>query len=173
MIRCQRRQRPSHCGKVVDDTDLSTAKACCDASGGEAPRIIGKANLLAKGHKILVIGIGPIISEALESKKILEPKGINIGVATMGSIRPLDKNFLEKMISEGYHKWITLEEHGIIGGLGSTLIEWVSDNDKFDKVKIHRLGVPEIFINELGNQAYTRKKLGIDKDGISKFIKEL
>ena len=134
---------------------------------------IGKANLLAKGQKILVIGIGPIISEALESKKILEPKGINIGVATMGSIRPLDKNFLERMINQGYQKWITLEEHGIVGGLGSTLIEWASDNDKFDKVKIHRLGVPEIFINELGNQAYTRKKLGIDKDGISKFIEEL
>ncbi len=134
---------------------------------------IGKANLLAKGQKILVLGIGPIISEALEAKKILESKGINIGVATMGSIRPLDNRFLEKMVSNGYQTWITLEEHGIIGGLGSTLIEWISDNNKFDKVKIHRLGVPEIFINELGNQAYTRKKLGIDKDGISKFIEKL
>ena len=66
-----------------------------------------------------------------------------------------------------------LEEHGINGGLGSTLIEWSSDNDKFDKVKIHRLGVPEIFINELGNQAYSRQKLGIDKIGISRFIEEL
>ena len=134
---------------------------------------IGKANLLAEGNNILVIGIGPIISEALEAREILQTKGINIGVATMGSIRPLDKNFLNEIIKQGYKKWITLEEHGINGGVGSTLIEWVSDNDKFHKVKVHRLGVPEIFINELGNQAYTRKKLGIDKSGITKFIEEL
>ncbi len=134
---------------------------------------IGKANLLVKGQDILVIGIGPIISEALEAKKILEPQGINLGVATMGSIRPLDKTFLDQMVIEGYQKWITLEEHGINGGLGSTLIEWIADNDKFDKVKIHRLGVPEIFINELGNQAYVRNRLGIDKDGIVKFIEKL
>ena len=95
---------------------------------------IGKANLLAEGNNILVIGIGPIISEALEAREILQTKGINIGVATMGSIRPLDKNFLNEIIKQGYKKWITLEEHGINGGLGSTLIEWVSDNDKFHKV---------------------------------------
>ncbi len=134
---------------------------------------IGKANLLFEGDDILVIGIGPIISEALDARIDLKNMGINIGVATMGSIRPLDNDFLNLMIRKGYKKWISIEEHGIVGGLGSTLIEWVSENNKFSDVKVTRLGVPELFINELGNQSYTRRKLGIDKTGIVELICQL
>ena len=132
---------------------------------------IGKANILKEGSDLLIIGIGPLISEALKAAEILKNEGISICVATMGSIRPLDTFFLKKMISRDYKNWITLEEHGINGGLGSTIIEWASDNNMFGNLKIKRLGVPSLFINELGTQSYTRKILGLDHSGIVKSIK--
>tara|TARA_B100000886_G_scaffold339314_1_gene304416 strand:+ start:4148 stop:5065 length:918 start_codon:yes stop_codon:yes gene_type:complete len=133
---------------------------------------IGKANILKDGREILIIGIGPVLTEAIEAAKSLKDDGLNIGIASMGSIRPLDDDFLRKMISKKYKYWITLEEHGIIGGLGSTLIEWCSER-QFCDVKIKRLGVKNEFIHKLGNQSYTRNILGIDKEGIIKTIKEL
>ena len=70
---------------------------------------IGRANLISEGQDILIIAIGPIVSEALEASKILKNLGINIGVATMGSIRPLDEDFLKTMVQNNYKKWITLK----------------------------------------------------------------
>ena len=134
---------------------------------------IGKANILKNGKKYLLLGVGPIISEALEASKLLKDHGINLCVASMGGIVPLDTRFLFKMIREGFTHWITLEEHGIIGGLGSSIIEWLSDSGNSNKIKIKRIGVPNEFINKLGNQAYTRNKLGLDSQGIEKQILEL
>ena len=133
---------------------------------------VGKANMLKDGEEILIIGIGPILTEAIEAAKSLQDDNLNIAVASMGSIRPLDEDFLRKMVSKKYKYWITLEEHGIVGGLGSTLIEWCSDKQLYD-FKIKRLGVKNEFIHKLGNQSYTRNILGIDKEGIINTIKEL
>ena len=77
MIRCQRWQRSSHRGKVVDDTDLLTAQARCDASGGKAPCIIGKADFALLGyrrhcqtrpfeHGILLLKLKPIRLELVQ-----------------------------------------------------------------------------------------------------------
>ena len=76
---------------------------------------IGKANLLKEGKKYLLIGIGPIISEGIDASKELADDGINLGVASMGSIKPLDSKFLKQCIENEYNVWITLEEHSKIG----------------------------------------------------------
>ncbi len=127
---------------------------------------IGKANIIKSGKKFLLLGVGPIIGEALNAAKLLKDNGIDLCVASMGGISPLDDKFLKKMISENFINWITLEEHGIIGGLGSSIIEWLSDSNNLSRVSLKRLGVPKMFINKLGNQSYTRSQLGLDADGI-------
>ena len=53
------------------------------------------------------------------------------------------------------------EEHSIIGGLGSSLLEWLADN-KTHQVNLMRLGVPDVFLHELGNQNYIYRQLGLD-----------
>ena len=77
--------------------------------------------------------IGPITVEAIIAAKTLKEEGISVAVATMSSIRPLDNSFLDSMIKLDFKKWITLEEHGLIGGLGSTILEWISDKDLIKK----------------------------------------
>ncbi|WP_286188610.1 transketolase C-terminal domain-containing protein [Synechococcus sp. A15-24] len=126
---------------------------------------IGKAHLLKPGKEFLLLGIGPIVNEALIAREKLKHEGVIMGVASMGSIKPLDVEFLKRCISEGYTKWITLEEHNKIGGLGSSLIEWLSHKE-IDKVKLKQVGIDDHFIHQLGNQEYAREAEGLNWKGI-------
>lgn len=128
---------------------------------------IGKANMLKSGKKILLLGVGPIISEALIARKILKEKDINLGVASMGSIKPLDHEFLKQCVSEGYSHWITLEEHHKIGGLGSALLEWLSEQ-RNNNIQLKRMGIDDHFVHKLGNQAYVRTSERLDAESIAR-----
>ena len=126
---------------------------------------IGKAQLLRDGIDLLVMGVGPILGEALEAAEDLAPLGISVAVASLGGIKPLDQPFLVAM-AERFPLWLSLEEHGIAGGLGSALLEWLSDRDG-PAIRLRRLGVPDAFLHELGNQSYARRKLGLDARGLT------
>ncbi len=134
---------------------------------------IGKANLLKKGSDVLIITMGPIVSEALKASNDLSGENIDVAVATIGSIKPLDKKFLIEQITRNYKYWITLEEHGLVGGLGSLILEWALENSYLSKLKLKRIAVESKFINRLGNQDYTRKILKLDSSGIKETIKKL
>ena len=131
---------------------------------------IGKANFLKEGKDLIILGIGPILSEALKASKLLNNYDFDIAVASMGSVRPLDFKFLEEINKDNFTNWITLEEHYYDGGLGSTIMEWMFENKLSHKIKLTKIGVPNQFINELGSQKYIRRKLGIDAVGIKNKI---
>ena len=133
---------------------------------GEGAQLgIGKANLLREGSDMLVVGVGPILGEAVKAAEALAPIGISVAVASLGSVKPLDGPFLTAMAGRFPH-WLSLEEHGITGGLGSALLEWLS-NRIGPPIRLRRLGVPDAFLHELGNQAYTRRLLGLDAEGLA------
>ena len=144
-----------------------------DLLNGNMSYGIGKANILKEGKNILLLGVGPIIGEALKAAELLQKEGIDLCVASMGSVAPLDVEFLLQMISRNFTQWVTLEEHGITGGLGTSIIEWLSDSNFLNRINIKRIGVPKIFINQLGNQEYTRAQLNLDCQGIKKQILEI
>ena len=129
---------------------------------------IGKANLLCDGTDILVLGVGPILGEALQAAQAAATKGVSVAVASLGSVKPLDIDFLETM-ARRFNTWLTLEEHGITGGLGSALLEWLSEREG-PPIRVKRLGVPDTFLHELGNQDYTRRKLGLDVVGLTETL---
>lgn len=131
---------------------------------------IGSGNLLRNGNDMLILGIGPILGEALEAAEEVATEGVSIAVASLGGVKPLDTEFLRNM-AELCPNWLSLEEHGIIGGLGSALLEWLSEENA-QHVRLSRLGVPDTFINELGNQSYVRNRLGLDAAGIAKTLRE-
>ncbi len=131
---------------------------------------IGRANMLRQGDDALVISVGPITSEALKAADRIAEEGYSVAVASLGSVKPLDTDFLESMCSR-FKTWITVEEHGLIGGIGSALLEWLSENDK-NRVTLYRAGTGDFFIDELGNQDYIRTRLGIDSDGLAETFKK-
>ena len=78
--------------------------------------------------------------------------GISVAVASLGGVKPLDTHFLNNM-AQRFPCWLSLEEHSIIGGLGSSLLEWLADN-KTHQVNLMRLGVPDVFLHELQSELY-------------------
>ena len=132
---------------------------------GEGARLgIGKANLLRDGSDLLVVGVGPILGEALKAADAVAAEGFSVAVASLGGVKPLDSSFLEHMVKR-FPRWLSLEEHGITAGLGSALLEWLSDSDS-QGIRLNRLGVPDAFLHQLGNQNYTRHQLGLDTEGL-------
>jgi transketolase len=133
--------------------------------GASAQLGIGKANLLREGSDLLVVGVGPILGEAVKAAETVAREGISVAVASLGGVKPLDTVFLNGM-AQRFTRWISLEEHGITGGLGSALLEWIEDREGAT-ICLKRLGVPDSFLHELGNQEYMRSKLGLDAEGLA------
>jgi len=130
---------------------------------------IGKANLLRDGSDLLVLGVGPILGEALKAAEaVASEAGISVAVASVGGVKPLDTGFLEAM-ARRFQRWISLEEHSITGGLGSALLEWLTEHGG-PSVHLKRLGVPDLFLHELGDQSYARRKLELDAEALKKIF---
>jgi transketolase len=130
----------------------------------EASLGIGKAQMLRDGRDLLVVGVGPILGEAIKASEALISKGLSVAVASLGGVKPLEDAFLQEM-AKRFPRWLSLEEHGITGGLGSALLEWLADN-QVTNVRLRRLAVPDTYLHELGNQAYTRSRLGLDAESL-------
>lgn len=126
---------------------------------------IGKANLLRDGSDILVLGVGPLLSEAIKAAITVSSDPLSVAVASLGSIKPLDERFLETM-ADRYTTWITVEEHGLVGGIGSAILEWLQERSE-KRVNISRVGIPDSFIHETGNQHFARRLMGLDAEGLA------
>ncbi len=132
---------------------------------------IGRAEIIKDGNDLLIIGVGPILVEALEASKFLEKNHkISVCVASLGGINPLDYTFLEKMKKRNFKHWFTLEEHGLKGGLGSEINNWLIKSNLLNNFKIKNICTPNKFIHKLGNQSFMREILNIDAKGIIKIL---
>jgi transketolase len=139
--------------------------------GTSAQLGIGKANLLHEGSDLLVVGVGPILGEALQAAEAVAAEGLTVAVASLGGVKPLDTVFLDAM-AQRFPRWLSLEEHGITGGLGSALLEWLSERGG-PPIRLKRLGVPDAFLHELGDQGYTRLRLGLDATGLAQTFRQM
>ncbi|MCC8024590.1 MAG: transketolase family protein [Clostridium sp.] len=110
---------------------------CDDITGADTPFIPGKANVMREGSDVCIISCGLTIPKALEAAKMLEKEGVSAAVVNMHTIKPVDRDIILKM--NGTCKGIvTIEEHSVIGGLGSAVAEVLAGHDgaKFAMVGI-------------------------------------
>jgi transketolase len=102
---------------------------------------IGKAYTYSLGKDATIVAAGIMVSAALEAKEILSKEGIDAGVINMSTIKPLDGGAL--LAAADKSKLIlTAEEHSIIGGLGSAVAEFLSENHP---VKVVKIGMRDTF----------------------------
>ena len=102
---------------------------------------IGKAYTYSLGKDATIVAAGIMVSAALEEKEILSKEGIDAGVINMSTIKPLDGGAL--LAAADKSKLIlTAEEHSIIGGLGSAVAEFLSENHP---VKVVKIGMRDTF----------------------------
>lgn len=102
---------------------------------------VGKMIVHGKGSDATIFATGVEVQEALKAKNELSKKGINIRVVDVHTIKPIDKDTIIKCAKET-KKIYTVEDHSIIGGLGSSICEVLSEEYP---VKVIRLGVKDEF----------------------------
>ena len=101
----------------------------------------GKAKQIGNGTDAAIIATGVTVAEAIKAKKELENQGINVRVIDMHTIKPIDREIIVKSAKET-KKIITIEDHNIIGGLGSSVCEVLSEEYP---CKVIRLGIKDTF----------------------------
>lgn len=131
----------------------------------------GKACLLRDGTELLVLGVGPILGEALKAAQSLAMSGVSVAVADLGSVRPLDDGFLEAMLKR-FRRWVSLEEHCVSGGLGTVLLEWLNERANGGKTSLKRVGAPNEFIHHLGSQDFVRANLGLNAASLKEVFRK-
>lgn len=102
---------------------------------------IGKGIELKNGNDATIIATGLMVQEALKAAKILSEEGIEARVINIHTIKPIDKDIIIKAAKET-KTIVTAEEHSIIGGLGSAVLETLSD---VYPVPVKRVGVLDTF----------------------------
>lgn len=102
---------------------------------------IGRGIELHEGNAATVIACGTMVSLALEAVKTMAAEGIQVSLIDMHTIKPLDKDLIIRKARES-GAILTVEEHSIIGGLGSAVCEAVSENCP---VPVKRMGIEDIF----------------------------
>ena len=102
---------------------------------------IGKAIQHGDGTDGTIFATGVTVQEALKAKKALQEKGINVRVVDMFSIKPIDREMIIKCAKET-KKLVSIEDHNIIGGLGSAISEVLTDEYP---TKLIRLGIKDTF----------------------------
>ncbi|MBU5488328.1 transketolase family protein [Clostridium sp. MSJ-8] len=128
---------------------------------------IGKGVKLADGKDITIIATGIMVEAALEAKKILAEDGIEAGVINIHTLKPIDKDIIINAAKET-GAIVTAEEHSIIGGLGSAVMEVVSENYP---VPVLRVGVKDVF-GESGKPQELLEKYGLTAKDIANKVKE-
>ena len=122
---------------------------------------IGKAVQIGEGTDATVIATGDVVAEAIKAKEELENRGINIRVLDMHTIKPIDKEQIVKCAKET-KRIITIEDHNIIGGLGSSVCEVLAEEYP---CKVTRMGIQDTF-GKSGKAEELMKYFGITAKNI-------
>ena len=128
---------------------------------------IGKGITMKEGSDVTIIATGLCVNEALNAAEKLGAEGINAEVINIHTIKPLDEELvIASALKTG--KVVTVEEHSIIGGLGSAVCETLSTKAP---TKVLRIGINDTF-GESGPAVELIKKYGLDADSIAAKVKE-
>ena len=128
---------------------------------------IGKGVKLREGSDVTVIATGLCVSHALEAAERLAADGIEAQVINIHTIKPLDEELVIRAARET-GKVVTVEEHSVIGGLGSAVCDVLCGQGVG---KVRKLGIQDVF-GESGPAAELIHKYGLDGEGIYRQVKE-
>lgn len=132
------------------------------------PFVIGKGETLVEGNDGTIIATGLMVQESLEAAKQLAKQGTKIRVLNFSTIKPLDEELVLQAAKET--PWIiTAEEHSVIGGLGSAVSEFLSENQP---TKVIKIGVQDQF-GQSGNPELLKEHYGLTAKNIINKVKQL
>jgi len=118
----------------------------------------GKAVELTQGNDLILITTSNMLETGKRWVDEWKKEGLTIQLVSMHTIKPLDREYIQKMINKNV-PIITLEEHNIIGGLGSAVSEVIAESGK--AVSFRRIGINDKFSHYVGGHNYQRMKFGL------------
>ncbi|WP_031476415.1 transketolase family protein [Agathobaculum desmolans] len=129
---------------------------------------IGKANVIQEGTDLNIIGTGMGVYGAVQAARQLEEEGFSVGVIDMHTIKPIDKDAVIHAAKKS-GAIITVEDHNILGGLGSIVADVLMEAGVFARLK--KIGIPDTFV-EFGYPEELYPYYGMDGAGIAKTARE-
>ncbi|MFC2013547.1 transketolase family protein [Chloroflexota bacterium] len=153
-------RKPAYVRFTRDKTPVFTTEA--------TPFRLGKAEIYREGKDVAIIACGPLVYQALQGAKELEKDGIKAVVVNCHTVKPLDDETITKVAKKA-GAVLTVEEHQIIGGLGSAIAECLSENYP---VPLKRVGINDRF-GESGEPNELLEKFGLIHTNIAKSVREL
>ena len=129
------------------------------------PFEVGKGRVFADGKDIAIVATGIMVVEALKARSILAEKGIDAAVIDIHTIKPIDTDLLVKYAKK-VGRIFTVEEHSVIGGLGASVLEAISDKAP---AYVTRIGVNDTF-GRSGTVPALLDYYGLDGDHIAQKI---
>ncbi len=114
-----------------------------------------------EGSGVLLLVAGTLLPEALLAAEHLAARGLSAAVVSAVSVKPLDTEFLQ----HAFHRHglvATIEEHSVLGGLGGSVAEWLTDQPRRQQMaRLVRFGCPDEFLHETTHQKSAREKFGL------------
>ncbi|MGN0402417.1 MAG: transketolase family protein [Acetatifactor sp.] len=128
---------------------------------------IGKGNVVREGKDVTIVATGICVDSALGAAEKLAADGIDAEVVSICTIKPLDEELIVKSAKKT-GKVVTVEEHSVIGGLGSAVCDCLSEKLP---TPVKKIGMQDMF-GESGSAAALIQKYGLDAEGVYKSVKE-
>jgi transketolase len=131
--------------------------------------VIGKAPVLREGSDVAILATGASVTEALRAHDLLKGEGVSARVLNMHSIKPIDREAIEKAADE-IGRIVTVEEHFVSGGLGGAVAEILAERGKG---RLLRLGLRDEFVMEVAPYPDILKLVGLDAESIAASAKSM
>jgi transketolase len=131
----------------------------------------GKAIQMRDGRDVTLISTGGILQTAVRTADRLAKEGIEVRLLSMHTLKPLDTDAVLAAAQET-RAIVTLEEHSILGGLGSAVAEVLAEAD-IPKIPFKRIGVPPAFSPHIGSQEYMQERHGLTPEALARTVENM
>ena len=133
------------------------------------PVELGKAEVFSWGRDGIILCCGTPLGECLAAAETLREAGIDVGVVSARFVKPLDRDIIQRAVSEGLFV-VTVEEAMLMGGFGSAVLEAAADL-RLDTSRVRRIGIPDRFIAH-GERSELLAELNLTALGIARVCRE-
>ena len=132
---------------------------------------LGRAITVKHGDDITVITTGGMLFNVMQAAEQLEQHGISVRVLSMHTLKPLD---IEAVMAAAKQtgRIIAVEEHSVIGGLGSAVADVIAESDNL-QTAFKRLGIGDVFSHKVGSQDFLRQAHGLSLQAIIEAVREM
>lgn len=128
---------------------------------------IGEPVSLSKGKDVAIFVTSNMLETAHNITNRLKAVGLSVVLVSVHTVKPIEFTEIDNIISQQIPT-VTLEEHNIIGGLGSIIAERIAESGR--GLKFKRIGIPDAFSHFVGSQTYIREKYDLSEEKVYKNI---